>query len=160
MCFMIAVGVARAEVDCLRMNSSYKLGPAPSYVSVAFREADAVFVMNVGHCGCDRFTEPLNKEGASKLRSKYAQKGWKDGRIDRTILEHSKLGGLDLGLIQNITTAASYVSRFSFHVYWDDGLTAPVGSPIQVRADQLTAERSIVRSGHRVDIVRDTSRAS
>lgn len=150
---MIAVGVAAADTASLRTNSGYKLGPAPDYVSSAFQEGDAAFVLNVGHCACDRFTEPLREEEALKLREKYAKKGWKSGRIERTILERSKLGGLDLGVIQNIVTAARHVSRLSLLVYWDDGLTAPMGSSIQVRADKLIAERSIVRSGNRVDIL-------
>ena len=122
-------------------------------MSSAFRKGDAAFVLNVGHCACDLFTEPLSEEKALKLRKKYAQKGWKDGRIERTILERRKLGGLDLGVIQNIVTSGRHVSRLSLLVYWDDGMTAPVGSAFEVRADKLTAERSMVRSGHRVDIL-------
>lgn len=128
---MVAVAFAPSAVESVRHAVNYELAPAQSYVAAAFERRTASFVLHVGHCACDRFSDPVGPDEIERLRVKYRKKGWSESRIERVLAERSRLGGLDLGLLQNIVAAARAAGGLSLLVYWDDGASTPSGQVVQ-----------------------------
>jgi hypothetical protein len=152
MCYIVAVGVRPSNAELLKQNLAYGLVPAPPHVAAAFERGAAAFLVNVGHCACDRFTDPIGPEEIERKRVKYKEKGWSDSRIQRVLAERARIGGLDLDLVQQIVVAARKSGRVSLLVYWEDGVTTPTGAVVQTSAQDLVAQRWLLRAGTRVDI--------
>lgn len=152
MCYMVAVAFAPSAVESVRQVLNYELAPAPSYVAAAFESRTASFLLHVGHCACDHFSDPVGPDEINRLRLKYRKKGWSESRIERVLAERSRLGGLDLGLVQTIVAAARAAGGLSLLVYWDDGASTPSGPVVEAADHQLIAHPYMVRVGSRVDI--------
>lgn len=152
MCYMVAVGARPSDAELLRQNLAYELVPAPPHVAAAFARGVAAFLVNIGPCACDRFTDPIGPEEIERRRVKYKEKGWSDTRIQRVLAARTRIGGLDLGLVQEIVAAARSSGRVSLLVYWEDGVTIPTGPVLQMSAQDLVAQRWLLRAGTRVDI--------
>lgn len=153
MCYFVAIGVPETGVEHIQANFAYELLPAPAYIDGAFERGTSAFLVNLGHCACGFFTDPIGDADVERLRKKYARKGWNQSRIERTLSQRRRLGGLDLGLVQHFISAVKHTGSVSLLVYWDDGAAVLPGGPAhRVRPQELMAEPSLIRAGSRVDI--------
>jgi hypothetical protein len=107
-------------------------------------------LVNVGHCARHRFTDPIGPEEIERQRVKYKEKRWSDSRIQRVLDERARIGRLDLGLVQEIVAAAPKSGGVSLLVYWEDAVTTPTGAVVQTSAQDLVAQRWLLRAGTRV----------
>jgi len=99
---MVAVGISPSSTAVFQSTLGHRLIPAPPHVVSAFDHGTAVFLVDLGHCACDRFSEPLGPRDEQRLRIKYGKRGWNNARIERVLAEQRRRGGLDSSLLSQM----------------------------------------------------------